>query len=499
MTTHMLYLLMRKGDIMAYVRVGVIILISMLLGIVQPAVQAAHGVVADQTAAMHPNARSDIAKNATAPLYQIVGTVNPSKRTWQATQTHTFTNQTGGILRTIYYRLTANLPDVGGSITLSGATVNGRKATVTYEANRYLARLDMRTPIAKNATVTVVVSFTTTAANNGGENVYGTLNSDGQTIALAMAYPLLAMHTNGTWDTTVPDTTGDIITSPVAFYDVTITTPRTYTVVSTGTPVSTRINGTNQTVRMVSGLQRDFALAVSTLSSVNATVDGTKITVYYPNGQLKGGQASLTYASHALRIFNGIYGQYPYNELDIVTVNAGTFEGIELPGFVLIEQAFFTVSSDYERLVVHEVAHQWFYGVIGNDVQNHAWVDEGITSYSQVLYQEALYGTQAGINEKRIFVDDYAALKTKKQDGAVDRPVSEMSDYQYGVLSYSKAALYVDAIRSTIGANAFSAALKSYYTTNRYAIVDGTAFVRAVQGSCDCDIQPLYNQWILAK
>ncbi len=476
------------------------ILLGLILCMPLPhSAHAAPGAVADQQAAMHTSARSDISKNTNVPMYQIVGTVDPSKRTWQATQTLTFTNQTGNTLRTIYLRLYANLPDIGGSITLSGASINGNKVSIAYEANRYLARLDIRTPIAKNATVTVVVSFTTTAANNGGEAVYGTLNSDGQTVALAMAYPLLAINTNGTWDTAVPDTTGDIITSPVAFYDVTITAPRTHTVISTGTAVSTSTSGTNQTVRIVSGLQRDFALAISTLSNVNATVDGTKITVYYPTGNLKGGQATLTYASQALRVFNGLYGQYPYNELDIVTVNAGTFEGIELPGFVLIEQAFFNVSSDYESLVVHEVAHQWFYGVIGNDVQNHAWVDEGITSYSQVLYQEAIRGTQAGINEKRIFADDYAELKAKKKDGAVDRPISQMSDYQYGVLSYSKAALYVDAIRSKIGAKAFSAALKSYYSTNRYALVDGTAFVRAAQSSCGCDLQPLYNQWILAK
>ena len=74
-----------------------------------------------------------------------------------------------------------------------------------------------------------------------------------------------------------------------------------------------------------------------------------------------------------------------------------------------------------------------------------------------------------------------------------------MSNTQYSALSYSKAALYVDAIRSQIGTKAFTAALKSYYTSNRYAVVDGTAFVRAVQKSCSCDIQPLYNQWILAK
>jgi len=324
-------------------------------------VRAATGTVTDQQAAMHTSARSDVTRHATVPRYQIVGTVDPSKRTWQGTQTLIFTNQTGAALRTIYFRLYANLPDIGASITLSNASINGNKTSVKYEANRFLARLDVSTPIAANASVTAVVNFTTTAANNGGTDVYGTLNSDGQTVALAMAYPLLAINTNGTWDTTVPDTTGDIITSAVAFYDVTVTAPRTYAVVGTGTALSTSTSGTNQTVRIVSGLQRDFALAVSELSSVNATVDGTKISVYYPHGNRTGGQVTLTYASQALRTFNGLYGQYPYNELDIVTVDAGSFEGIELPGFVLIEQAFFNESADYESLIVHEVAHQWFY------------------------------------------------------------------------------------------------------------------------------------------
>ncbi|MFM7678672.1 MAG: hypothetical protein ACKO83_07450, partial [Roseiflexaceae bacterium] len=195
---------------------------------------AAAGVcpLADQQAAMHASARGDVASYADAPMYQIVGSVNPDKRTWQATQTITFWNQSGGSLSKLYFRLLANLPDVGGSLVLNSARVNGTTVSVKYEANRYLARLDLATALPINSLVTVVLSFVTTAANNGGEDVFGTLNSDGQTIALAMAYPLLANTTNGVWDTAVPDTTGDIITSPVAWYDVTLTTPRSYTVVS---------------------------------------------------------------------------------------------------------------------------------------------------------------------------------------------------------------------------------------------------------------------------
>jgi aminopeptidase N len=362
-----------------------------------------------------------------------------------------------------------------------------------------LARLDVATPIAIDAVVTVVLDFVTTAPNNGGTNFYGTLNHDGQTLALVTAYPHLAMLNNGVWDTAVPDSKGDLVTSPVAFYDVTTTLPRTHAVLSTGTAVSTTTTATTQTVRVVSGLQRDFALAATTLAQVNTTVDGTAVRVYYPTGKLKAGQVTLKYAQQALRFFNQSYGQYPYNEIDLIAVNAGTFEGIEFPGVVLFEQRRFNTSSDYESLVAHEVAHQWFYGVVGNDVQNHAWVDEGLATYSQVLYLEALRGAKVATSEKRLFVDDYAYLKSQKADGSMDRPIRTMSDDQYGVLSYSKAALYIDAIRTQIGTKTFTTAVKRYYATNRYAMVDGSAFVQAVNASCGCDVQPLYTSWVLAR
>ena len=492
---------------MSYVRVQHLVLLLMYAIITIPAfahaqapsVSKVSDPAANQQLAMHTSARGDIAKNSDVPLYRIVGTIDPAKRTWQATQTLTFRNKSGATLTKLYFRLFPNLADIGGSLTISSASVAGATMVVKTEANRYLARLDLATPIANGAQVSVVLNFVTTAPGSNGASLYGTLYQDGQTMSLASAYPLLANNTNGVWDTTVPNTKGDLVTSTAAYYDVSITAPTTHKIVSTGTAVSTSTTGTNQTIRLVSGLQRDFALAATKLASINATIDGTKISVYYPAGKLTTGQAALKYAGQSLHFYNITYGQYPYNELDLVTINAGSFEGIEFPGFILFEQRRYNTSADFESLVIHEVAHQWFYGVIGNDVQNHAWVDEGLATYSQVLYQEALRGAAAGANEKSIFVADYNDLKAQKGDGAIDRPISTMSDYSYGVLTYSKAALYFDAIRTKIGAVKVTAAIRNYYTTNRYGLVDGMAFVRAAQTSCGCDLLPLYNQWVLAK
>lgn len=453
----------------------------------------------NQQAAMHTSTRGDVAAHADVPIYTIVGSVQPAQGTWKATQTLTFRNQSGVSLRTLYFRLFANLPDVGGKLVIRSATVNGTATTVKLEADGFLARLDMRTAIAPRAQTTVVLLFETTAPRYAGTTLYGTLNYDGATLALATAYPQLAMLNNAQWDTAVPDSKGDLVTSPVAFYDVTTTVPRTHAIVSTGATIATTVAGSAQTVRVVSGLQRDFVMAATTLAQVSATVDGTLVRVSYPKGRLSDGQATLRYASQALRLFNQQFGQYPYNELDLIAVNAGTFEGVEFPGIVLFEQRRFNTSAEYERLVVHEVAHQWFYGVVGNDVQNHAWVDEAFATYSQVLYLESVYGPKVGAREKSAFVADYTALKAADADGSMDRPIRTMSDDQYAVLSYSKGALYLDAVRTQIGPQKFLDAVRRYVRTHRYTIVDGTAFVQVVNATCACSIQPLYTKWVLAK
>jgi aminopeptidase N len=183
----------------------------------------------------------------------------------------------------------------------------------------------------------------------------------------------------------------------------------------------------------------------------------------------------------------------------MVTSNSGSFEGIEYPGILLYSQEYFNTQPGFEDLVVHEVGHQWFYNVIGNDVQQRAWVDESMTTYTQVLYADAVYGPEAGRKQIQMFSSDYDQIRDTSDDLKLDSPIDALGEDTYSLIAYYKGALYIDAIRGQIGDQAFAQALKTYYTNNRYAIVDGTAFVAAAQSACNCDIQPLYNQWVLGQ
>ncbi len=456
-------------------------------------------VQSDQRAAMHSSTRDDIASHSAVPHYQITSTIDPVARTWQGQQTLTYTNQSGVILDKLYFRLFPNLLDLGGDLTITAASVAGISVPVQYEANRYLARLDLTTPLAAGAQITTTLDFVTTVPDNVGQTLYGAFNHDSQNLALASAYPLLANNPAGVWEIDVPDTKGDLVNSPVALYDVTITAPLGYSIVTTGTATSSTRTATNQQIHVVSGLQRDFMVVATTLAHVSTTVDGTILNVYYPNGNTRGGQLALKFARQAVHLYNGMFGQYPYNELDMVAVDAGTFYGVEYPGLLLFDQRLFVKAWFFESIVAHEVAHQWFYNVIGNDVQTHAWVDESFATYAQLLYREKIWGTAAAAIERDGFIAQYTKLQARRSDGAIDQHMRTFTLYSYNVLAYAKAALYLDAVRAQVGPDVFAQAVRDYYAAHRYDIVDGTAFVGAVQSACTCDIQPLYTHWVLGQ
>ncbi len=456
------------------------------------------GQVTNQRAAMHTSAVNDIQTSNTAPHYTIVGTVNPTTRTLSATQTLVYTNRTASKLTSIGMRLYANLTDVGGRTTVTNVRVNGTAATPSYGPQRFFLSIPLATPLAAGKSVSIQMGFTTTAPTNTDPNLFGTMVSDGTTLSMPYAYPMVAFLRGGVWDTAIPDSKGDIVTNEISLYDVRLTGPLTgYTFVSTGTTTATTKTRNTQTLQIYSGLQRDFAFALTKLTKKSQTVSGTTINVYGPSTRVAVTNAALAAAVAALPIFNSRIGQYPYNELDIISVNAGDFWGIEFPGFVLIEQDQYTNNPNFEHLIVHEVGHQWFYNVIGNDVQRDAFVDEGLTNYTELLYSQARNRPTAAAQTLAYWRDDLAALRAAGNDAVVDQPMSAMTDDQYTTLTYNKAALYIHAVRTRIGESAFSAALKGYYTASKYRIVDGSGFRSAAETACTCSLTTLYRTWIL--
>ncbi len=78
------------------------------------------------------------------------------------------------------------------------------------------------------------------------------------------------------------------------------------------------------------------------------------------------------------------FGAYPYGEIDMILHNNFWFGGMEYPGLVL--------SQASATPVIHELGHQWFYGIVGDDEYTTPWLDEGFTDYATDL-QRGVTGT----------------------------------------------------------------------------------------------------------
>ena len=88
----------------------------------------------------------------------------------------------------------------------------------------------------------------------------------------------------------------------------------------------------------------------------------------------------------SLLFFNSKFGEYPYRQISVVKTPF-LYGGMEYPNLVMIADNI-VEKKDMARVIVHELAHQWWYGVVGNDQIREAWLDESITEYSAFLFFE---------------------------------------------------------------------------------------------------------------
>ena len=449
----------------------------------------------DQAAALLPDFQGDLANADKWNRYTISAMIDPAADMIAGREQIEYTNRDDRPLDAVYFHLYPNLPDFGGQLRIDAVAIDGRAAEVVYESRRYLLRVNLPQPLAPGAKTVIGLAFTTNTPKNASASLYGAFNEENGVLALASSYPIAAIVRGGTWDIAQPNGRGDFVNSETALYDVTLAAPADWNLITTGVAVDRRLEDGHQTVRIVSGPQRDFMISATQLAHVSAEVDGTRINSYYEPGSEAGGQGALQSAVNALRTYNARYGRYPLAELDVVQIAATTFLGVEYPGLIMIERRLYTRPPALEDTVAHEVSHQWWYSQVGNDVQTEAWIDEALASYSQIVYQEVIHGPDAAERELEGFRQRYRDLVAAGGDAPVEQPTAAFRN-NYVAVVYGKAVLFFQALRKQIGDTAFDRFLHDYYANHRYGFVTGADLLASAEGACSCNLDELYRDWI---
>ena len=208
----------------------------------------------------------------------------------------------------------------------------------------------------------------------------------------------------------------------------------------------------------------------------------------------------MPYILTAVETFNARFGPYPYSELDLVSTATSAL-GVEYPGIMaLTERLYDREYGQYlESTTAHEVAHQWFYNVVGNDQVDEPWLDEALTQYATLLYFTDQYGAagEQGFRES-------LQGRWSRADGEeipIGLPVaaySEGGEYAgtYGAIVYGRGPLFFEALQEEMGQEAFDAFLRDYYQRYQWGIATTEGLRALAEQHCGCNLQALFEEWV---
>jgi aminopeptidase N len=335
---------------------------------------------------------------------------------------------------------------------------------------------------------------------------YGQFILERDIMALANFFPLIpafdlencALYDDcdGGWNIEYPVPYGDAVFSETAFFDVRVTAPADWTVVASGSTVGQETDAAGDvTWHIVSGPTRDLNVVLSSRFQVaSKEIDGTVVNSYYLPEHETGGKYALGWGATAIGFFSEQFGPYPFAEFDIVeTPNIAG--GIEYPGLIAMPiHSYEQISGFFEWATVHEVSHQWWYSVVGNDQQDEPWLDEALAQYSTALYYESVEEWADAVDE--VLRGYYEPVAGTEQDKSFALPVKDYTESTYGPLVYGKGPLFLHAIREEVGLEAFYHILETYYSTYRYQVASGEDWLVLANQVTEEDLTPLYKEWI---
>jgi hypothetical protein len=409
-----------------------------------------------------------------------------------------YTNSETTPLAEIYFNLYPNQPGYSGQMQVETVSVNSQAVQPELTANKAALRVPLLQPLAPGAAADLTLTYNANVPIQPDQG-YHIFSASDDTIALAGFYPAIAVYDESGWNIDVPPPYGDATYLDTSLYRVKFTLPEQMVVAASGSLLEQVSNGDGtQTQTLVSGPMRDFYLvARANFIRVSEVVDSTRVNSFYPPDLESGGKLALRYAADALRVYNQRFGPYPYAEFDVVATPT-TAGGVEYPGIVVVSQNLYDQPGGFfEHATVHEVAHQWWYGLVGNDQVDHPWLDESLTNYSTVFYWERVKGpaaTQEMIGA--FFFGPYESAKEQGQDRAVIGPVADFSIGEYGIFVYGKGPLFFNALRQEVGDETYFKIMQSYYSEYKYKVAQPTDLMAVIERISGRNVEPLVETWL---
>lgn len=320
-------------------------------------------------------------------------------------------------------------------------------------------------------------------------------------INLGNWYPIACCYSEGKFDLSPYYSTGDPFFSDMANYNVNITYPNEYSIVSTGDFVVSK-NEKGNVASIKAKAVRDFAMSLSKNSQVVSTKVGSTTINYIGYKDDLNLQSYLDLSVKSFEYFSSIFGKYPYASLSVIKTPF-IYGGMEYPNIVFISDAI-DDEDEYKKVIVHEIAHQWWYGVVGNNEVKEAWLDESLTEYSTALFFEnnKEFGIDYdelisnAISSYTLYVDVIGTIRDNintKMNLAINE---YQNDYEYSYMIYVKGVIMFDELKNVVGENRVIKGLEKYYKDNKFKNATKDDFYLAFKSVCHKDLEGFFEGYL---
>ncbi|WP_406643260.1 M1 family metallopeptidase [Amycolatopsis sp. WGS_07] len=183
------------------------------------------------------------------------------------------------------------------------------------------------------------------------------------------------------------------------------------------------------------------------------------------------------------------FGPYPFGEYVVVVTDDDLDDPIEAQGMAIFGANHVDGKRTHERLVVHELAHQWFGNSLTVADWRHIWLNEGFATYTEWLWSPLA----GGESTEALARTWHARMRAKPADVTIGDPgVARMFDERV----YKRGGLTLHALRGEMGDPAFFALVKAWAVENRHAAVTTEEFVSLAESYAGRSLREFFAAWL---
>ncbi|MDI6807868.1 MAG: M1 family aminopeptidase, partial [Candidatus Eisenbacteria bacterium] len=256
----------------------------------------------------------------------------------------------------------------------------------------------------------------------------------------------------------------------------------------------------------------DFAFAANEKYIWDATKLGNVYvhTFYFKNKAVHWREMAGV-SRECVRFYSETFGGYPYDQVSVVATSV--HGGMEYPNLAFIGSEIGDERSRFlSAVIAHEIAHNWFYGIIGSNENDEAWLDEGFTSFATILFMENYYGRNNDVRKykrpwERYFFPpedkressqfDYISFAETGYEEQVITPSDKFGErIAYRTAVYQKSAAILFMLQYVLGDETFDRVMKEYFALWQFKHPYTEDFIAVAERMSGRKLGWFFDEWL---